>query len=126
MKRLSVLIVDDSSVMRKIVEQSVRHAGFDLDRVLEASNGSDALRMSREDGIDLILMDINMPGMDGIEFLRQWRAQNGIPHVPVMMITTEGAERRVLEAIALGARGYLRKPFSEDEVRRQLSELLAS
>lgn len=125
MKRLSVLIVDDSSVMRKIVEQSVRHAGFDLDRVLEASNGSDGLKMARDGGIDLILTDINMPGMDGIEFLRQLRAQNGASRVPVMMITTEGTERRVLEAIALGAGGYLRKPFSEDQVRRQLSELLA-
>src|ERR1700675_2199600 len=71
MKRPRVLIVDDSSVMRKIVERSLRQAGLDLGEVVEAGNGIEALAAVREGAFDLILSDINMPAMDGLEFLRQ-------------------------------------------------------
>ncbi len=126
MKKLSVLIIDDSSVMRKIVERSLRQAGLKLDRVMEADNGADALNMVQGGAIDLIFSDINMPKMDGIEFLRQVRATEGAKAIPVLMITTDGTEPKVLEAISLGARGYIRKPFSSDQVRQQVAEVLAT
>jgi two-component system, chemotaxis family, chemotaxis protein CheY len=126
MKKLSVLIIDDSSVMRKIVERSLRQAGLKLDRVMEADNGADALSMVQGGAIDLIFSDINMPKMDGIEFLRQVRATEGAKAIPVLMITTDGTEPKVLEAISLGARGYIRKPFSSDQVRQQVADVLAT
>lgn len=120
-----MLIVDDSSVMRKIVERSLRQAGLELEKVLEADNGIDAVGLVRQGALDLILSDINMPKMDGIEFLRQVQSIEEARSIPILMITTEGSEPKVLEAISLGARGYIRKPFSADQIRRQVSELLA-
>lgn len=126
MKKLDVLIVDDSSVMRTIVERSLRAAGFQLGRVVEAGNGTDALTVLDNTPVQMIFMDINMPEMDGIEFLRAVRTSERAKDIPVLMLTTEGSERKVLEAISLGARGYIRKPFASDEMRRQVSELLSS
>jgi two-component system, chemotaxis family, chemotaxis protein CheY len=125
MKKLSVLIVDDSSVMRKIVERALRQAGLELEKVIEAENGIEALKLVQDQMIDLILSDINMPKMDGIEFLRQLQSVDSTKAIPILMITTEGGEQKVMEAISLGARGYIRKPFSPDQVRQQVSELLA-
>lgn len=126
MGKLDVLIVDDSSVMRTIVERSLRAAGFQLGRVIEAGNGADALSVLDNTSVRLIFMDINMPEMDGIEFLRAVRKSESAKDIPVLMLTTEGSERKVLEAISLGARGYIRKPFTSDEMRRQVSEMLSS
>ena len=125
MKRLSVLIVDDSSAMRKIVERSLRQAGLELEKVIEAENGADALNQVSTQMIDLIFTDINMPKMDGIEFLRQLRAVERAKTIPILMITTEGGEQKVMEAISLGAKGYIRKPFSPDQVRQQVTDVFA-
>lgn len=125
MKKITVLIVDDSSVMRKIVERSLRQAGLALEKVIEADNGVDALNLVQTNTVDLILSDVNMPKMDGIEFLRQIQSIESAKGIPVLMITTEGSEQKVVEAISLGARGYIRKPFSADQVRQQVTELLA-
>jgi two-component system chemotaxis response regulator CheY len=124
MKPARVLIVDDSSVMRKIVGRSLRQAGLELQEVLEASNGSEALTMAREHPLDLILSDINMPMMDGLEFVRQLRANEGDQHVPVVMITTEAGEDRVVQALSNGASGYIRKPFTPDQIKERVIPLL--
>jgi two-component system chemotaxis response regulator CheY len=124
MKPARVLIVDDSSVMRKIVGRSLRQAGLELQEVLEASNGSEALTMAREHPLDLILSDINMPMMDGLEFVRQLRASEGDQHVPVVMITTEAGEDRVVQAVSNGASGYIRKPFTPDQIKERVIPLL--
>src|ERR1700739_1299979 len=107
MSEITALIVDDSSVMRKIVERALRQAGLAIKEVYEASNGVEALDVLRQKRVDLILSDINMPNMDGLEFLRQMRAQQMAPGVPVVMITTEGSEDQVREAIVAGAQGYI-------------------
>jgi CheY-like chemotaxis protein len=74
--------------------------------------------------VDLILSDINMPSMDGLEFLRQIRAQNLAPGVPVVMITTESSEEHVKQAILAGARGYIRKPFTAEQVKERVLPLI--
>lgn len=125
MKRLTVLIVDDSSVMRKIVESCLRQAGIELEKVIEADNGADALQQIEESAPDLIISDINMPRMGGLEFLAEIQKSEKGKDIPFLMITTEASEQKVLEAISLGVRGYIRKPFSADQVRLQVSELLA-
>jgi len=124
MKRPRILIVDDSSVMRKIVERSLRQAGLDLGEVVEAGNGIEALTAVREGVFDLILSDINMPAMDGIEFLRELRTIEEAKGTPVVMVTTEGSESRVVEALSIGAKGYIRKPFTPDQIKERVSPIL--
>jgi two-component system chemotaxis response regulator CheY len=124
MKPARVLIVDDSSVMRKIVGRSLRQAGLEIQEVLEASNGSEALSVAREHSLDLILSDINMPMMDGLEFVRQLRHIEGAQNVPVVMITTEAGEAHVVQALSSGASGYIRKPFTPDQIKERVIPLL--
>jgi two-component system, chemotaxis family, chemotaxis protein CheY len=124
MNEVRTLIVDDSSVMRKIVERSLRQAGIDPLVVHEASSGTEGLDVLKVREVDLILSDINMPSMDGLEFLRQIRAQNLAPGVPVVMITTESSEEHVKQAILSGARGYIRKPFTADQVKDRVLPLV--
>jgi two-component system chemotaxis response regulator CheY len=124
MTEIRTLIVDDSSVMRKIVERSLRQAGLDPLIVFEAGNGTDGLDLLKVQQVDLILSDINMPLMDGLEFLRQLRAQKLAPGVPVVMITTESSEEHVKQAILAGAQGYIRKPFTAEQVKERVLPLL--
>ena len=124
MKPARVLIVDDSSVMRKIVGRSLRQAGLDVLQVLEASNGSEALSLVRENPLDLILSDINMPVMDGMEFVRQLRGLESAQQTPVVMITTEAGEAHVVQALSLGASGYIRKPFTPEQIKERVIPLL--
>ncbi|MGA2349361.1 MAG: response regulator [Terracidiphilus sp.] len=124
MSEVRALIVDDSSVMRKIVERALRQAGLDPLVVHEAGSGVDGLDLLKVQQVDLILSDINMPAMDGLEFLRQLRAQNLAPGVPVVMITTESSEEHVKQAILAGAQGYIRKPFTAEQVKERVLPLL--
>jgi two-component system chemotaxis response regulator CheY len=126
MAEVRILIVDDSSVMRKIVERALRQAGLDSLVVHEASNGTEGLDLLRAKQVDLILSDINMPSMDGLEFLRQIQAQKLAPDVPVVMITTESSEEHVKQAIQSGARGYIRKPFTAEQVKERVLPLLTA
>ncbi|MFY9791455.1 MAG: response regulator [Candidatus Sulfotelmatobacter sp.] len=122
---IRALIVDDSSVMRKIVERSLRQAGIDLTEIFQAGNGAEALAILQESAVDLILCDINMPVMGGIEFIKQLPGVEHAKGVPVVMITTEGSESQVVEAISCGARGYIRKPFTPEQVKEHVIPVLA-
>lgn len=124
MKNVRALIVDDSSVMRKIVERSLRQAGLDLSEVKEASNGAEALALLATTPVELILCDINMPVMDGLEFVQRLKGVANAKGVPVVMITTEGGETHVVQALSAGARGYIRKPFTPDQVREHVLPLV--
>jgi two-component system chemotaxis response regulator CheY len=124
MSEIRALIVDDSSVMRKIVERALRQAGIPLGMVLEASSGKEGLDVLRREKVQLILSDINMPLMDGLEFLRTLRGERLAEGVPVVMITTESSEEHVRQAIVAGAQGYLRKPFTADQVKERVLPLV--
>ena len=124
MSEIRALIVDDSSVMRKIVERALRQAGLDSLVVHEAGSGTEGLDVLKAQHVDLILSDINMPLMDGLEFLRQIRAQNLAPGVPVVMITTESSMECVQQAIQAGAQSYIRKPFTAEQVKERVLPLL--
>lgn len=126
---MRALIIDDSAVMRKVVERALQQSGIDLTEVLQASNGEEALEALRADAaspekLRLIVSDINMPVMDGLQFLEARREQNLAPGVPVVMITTEGSEPFVLRAIAAGAKGYICKPFTPEQVKARVVPLL--
>lgn len=115
-----VLIVDDSTTMRKIVTRSLRQAGLDVGDVFEAADGEEALKLLETTSVDIILSDINMPNMDGIEFLRQKSTKGAIKGIPVVMITTEAGADILAEAKQLGAVGAIKKPFTPE----QLSDVL--
>jgi len=124
MDKIRALIVDDSSVMRKIIERSLRQAGVEIEKVVEASNGAEGLAALRENVVGIILCDINMPVMDGLEFVRQAATVENAKGVPIVMITTEGSESHVVQALQAGARGYIRKPFTPDQVKEHVLPLL--
>ncbi|WP_254063824.1 PleD family two-component system response regulator [Granulicella sp. S190] len=125
---MRALIIDDSAVMRKVIERALRQAGLELSEVLQASNGEEALQTLRENqgsgALSLILSDINMPVMDGLQFLEARKQENLAQGVPVVMITTEGNETFVLRAIAAGAQGYICKPFTAEQVKARVLPLL--
>lgn len=122
MPEVRALIMDDSSMMRKIVARALRQAGIDPLTVLEAGNGTDALELLARNPVDLIVSDIGIPGMDGLEFLRQIQAL--YPGIPVVVVTTESSAAYVKEAIRAGVRAYLRKPFTADQIKDRVLPLL--
>ena len=121
----NLLIVDDSTAIRKILLRVLNQTGLELGQVLEAGDGKEALRLMEGRDISLVLSDINMPNMDGLELLRALRGSPQWHDLPVVMITTEGGQARVEEAIELGATSYVRKPFSADLLRDKLAALLS-
>ena len=120
----TVLIVDDSAVMRKMVERSLRQAGVELEEVFEAKDGAKALALVRQNMLDLIVSDINMPTMDGLQFVRELQSLDYGKGVPVVIVTTEGSEARVVEALSSGARAYIRKPFTSEQIKDRVTPLL--
>lgn len=118
----NVLIVDDSSTMRKIISRSLRQAGLPIDDIFEAGDGIEGLSALEGKTVDLILSDINMPNMDGLEFIKNVRAK-GIK-VPIVMITTEGGEDILKEAINNGASDSIKKPFTPDQLNEKLGGIL--
>lgn len=120
-----VLLVDDSAVMRKIIQRNIKETGLIVDEFVEAGDGNQALDKVNEDGdLDLILLDWNMPNMSGIEFVKTLRSLNLTKRIPVVMVTTEGSDAKVSEAKESGADGYLTKPFTADQLRDTLGSYL--
>ncbi len=120
---LDVLIVDDSAAIRKIVQRMLTQAQVPVGKVLEAGDGVEALAALRQHPVQLVLTDINMPNMDGLQLLGQIRGSADWAKIPVIMITTEGGEAKVMEAVQRGANGYVRKPFTADQIKQKLDGL---
>ncbi len=120
----NVLLVDDSSTMRKIVGRSLRQAGLEFDNIYEAADGLLALEVLEKESVDIVLTDINMPNMDGISFLREKANRAHMKDIPVFMISTETGEDIINEAKALGAVGAIKKPFTADMVSEVLGPFL--
>lgn len=118
----NVLIVDDSSTMRKIISRSLRQAGLAVDEIFEAGDGIEGLNLLGNSQVNLVLSDINMPNMDGLEFIKQVRSRGN--KVPIVMITTEGGEDIIKEAINSGASDSIKKPFTPEQLKEKLGGLL--
>ncbi|HUJ22432.1 MAG TPA: response regulator [Bryobacteraceae bacterium] len=121
---LDVLIVDDSAAIRKILQRVLAQANLPLGKVVEAGDGREALEAMKQQPVGLILSDINMPNMDGLQLLGELKASDQWKHVPVLMISTEGSQSKVMEAVQLGARGFVRKPFTADQIKEKLASIL--
>ena len=121
---MNVLIVDDSAAIRKILQRVLGQANVPISQVFEAGDGQQALGVLKENKIGLILSDIKMPNMDGLQFLSQVRLVEEWKTIPFVMITTEGSHARVMEAVQLGASGYVRKPFTPDQIKEKLAGLI--
>jgi len=119
-----VLVVDDSAAIRKILQRVLRQTGMTIRSIHEAGDGQQALAVMSANHVDLVLTDINMPNMDGLQLLASLKAAAEWRDIPVVMITTEGGETKVAEAVRLGAAGYVRKPFTADQIKEKLAGIL--
>jgi two-component system chemotaxis response regulator CheY len=118
-----LLTIDDSKTIRRVISGVGTMLGYE---VLEAENGAIGLEVleERSDEIGLILLDWNMPGMNGLEVLKTVKADPRWKHIPVMMVTTEGEKEFIIKAIQAGAIHYQTKPFSQEDIAARIMEAL--
>jgi two-component system chemotaxis response regulator CheY len=119
-----ILIVDDSPAMRAFVRRVLDLSGFDVEECREAANGQEALDLLKCERIHAILTDINMPTMDGEEFLTRLAADEGLKSIPAVVISTDATGKRIERMKALGARGYVAKPFRPEDLRAEIERSL--
>ena len=119
-----VLIVDDSPAMRAFVRRVIQLSGFELAACFEAGNGLEALDLLSAEWVDAILTDINMPAMDGERFLEALQNSDLLRNIPAIVISTDATSHRIDRMLALGARGYLSKPFLPENLREELERTL--
>ena len=124
MKKRRVLVVDDSSTIRKIIQHSLHQANLNIGDILEASNGREALGPVQRFSFDLILTDIDMPLMDGLELLEALAYVRSAHGTPVVIITKHTSEAGVLRAMEAGARAFIRKPFTVKDLSEKIEPLL--
>ena len=120
----NVLIVDDSPAMRSFVRRVLEYSGFDIGECAQAGNGEEALALLQRQWMDVILTDLNMPKMDGLEFLRRLSRDPVLRTVPVLVVSTDRTDRRVQQMFGLGAKGYVKKPFAAETLREELESVL--
>jgi two-component system chemotaxis response regulator CheY len=120
----NVLIVDDSRSMRRVIKKIISISGFKMDQCFEAGNGKEALNVLADAWVDVIMSDINMPEMTGFELLEELQKDDLLKNIPVVVITTEGSEERMQYALNLGAKGFIKKPFLPEDLKRTLHEVI--
>ena len=118
----TMMVVDDSATMRKIFTRTIRKAGLSIaDEILEAGDGQEALDKISGNPVDIILCDINMPGMGGLEFVKKCREDQANANTKIVMISTESADDLIEGVKADGANGYVTKPFTPESIQKELS-----
>ena len=120
----NILIVDDSSPMRAVIKKVIKASGFDIGEFHEAGSGKEALQVLDDQWLDVVLSDYNMPEMNGLEMLQKMKQNEMMKDIPVIMVTTEGSSKRVDEFMQTGASAYIKKPFTPEQIRTQLEQLL--
>lgn len=117
----SILAVDDSTSMRQMVAFTLKSAGYSVE---EAADGQQALDIARNKGFDLVLSDVNMPIMDGIELIRHLRALANYKFTPILMLTTEAGVEKKQQGKEAGATGWIVKPFNPDQLLNTVKRVL--
>ena len=120
---LDVLIVDESEAIRKILRRVLLQANVALGQVMEAGDGIEALEMLKSNKVGLILSDVKLPKMDGLQLLGRVKSDPDYRDIPMVMVTAEGSQAKVMEAVTLGAAGYIRKPFTSEQIKEKLTGL---
>ncbi|MDA8383614.1 MAG: chemotaxis response regulator CheY [Betaproteobacteria bacterium] len=120
-KNIKFLIVDDFSTMRRIVRNLLKELGFN--NADEAEDGVAALHKLHGGGFEFVVSDWNMPNMTGLELLKAIRADAGLKHLPVLMITAEAKKENIIEAAQAGASGYIVKPFTAATLEEKLNKI---
>lgn len=114
---LNILIVDDSSLTRKAIRRILSMVELEIGEILEAENGLSALKVLDESKVDLVLADLNMPQMGGVEMIHKMKSTETMRSIPVVIISTESSMARIKELLAQGVKDYLHKPFAPEEFR---------
>ena len=120
----NVMIVDDSATQRAMIRRALLMAGLEIGEMYEASTGIQALARLGEHEVAVILLDIHMPAMNGLQLLSRMRQHERLRNIPIVIASTEGSEERLEQLSALGVAGYLRKPFAPEQLRDVLKPLL--
>lgn len=120
----SLMIVDDSATMRKIIMRTVRMSGLEFDRTEEAGDGVEALEKLSSAPVDVMLCDINMPQMSGTEVVKKVRELPACADTKIIMVSTESSQDLIDSLLADGANGYITKPFTPEKFQEKLSPLI--
>ncbi len=118
-----VLVVDDSSVMRQIIKNTLKQLGFDVANLSDAEDGQMGLKRAKEGGLDLIISDWNMPKMTGIEFLKAVREDDSVKGIPFLMVTSEADKEKIVEAVQAGVSQYIVKPFNANQLEEKIKAI---
>lgn len=119
-----LLVVDDSLPMRSIIIRTIKASGFSDAEFFQAGNGKEALALLANEWVDLVVTDYNMPDMNGMELIQEMKKDDILQVIPVLVVTTEGSQQKVEEFIAKGAAGYVKKPFTPEAIRDQITHIL--
>ena len=120
----SLMIVDDSATMRKIIMRTVRMSGLEFDRTEEAGNGVEALEKLNADTVDIMLCDINMPEMSGTELVKKVRELDSCKAMKIIMVSTESSQDIMDSTMADGANGFISKPFTPEVFQEKLAPFM--
>ena len=120
----SILIVDDSLPMRSVIKKTLKTAGFGTSQFTEAANGKEALEVMKNDWIDIILTDYNMPVMNGMDLIKEIKNSDLLKDIPVVVISTEGNDEKIKQFMDFGAAGYITKPFTPESIRDLIINIL--
>lgn len=120
----TLLIVDDSATMRKIIMRTVKMSGLEFDTTEEAENGVEALEKLGAGPVDIMLCDVNMPEMSGIELVKEVRKLSDCENTKIIMVSTESSQELIDGVIADGANGFITKPFTPEKFQEELSPFM--
>lgn len=120
------LLIDDSALVRKSLKKTLAMSAVDVGNTIEAENGKEALKLMKENWVDMIFLDINMPVMDGIEFMQAYRSDDTLEDTPVVVISTEGSKERKELLQELDIAAYLRKPASPEVIAECVERILGA
>lgn len=119
-----ILLVDDSATTRAVIKRTITMAGVAVDNLLEAANGKEALAALEHFKIDIVFADLNMPEMGGVELTERIRANPDWAHVAIIIVSSESMEKKIAMLRQQGIRGYIKKPFTPEQIRDVINEVI--
>ena len=120
----TIMVVDDSETIRSVLERTIGMTKLPVDAIIQAENGKDALEKLEDNWVDIVFTDINMPEMSGVELVDAMNEHSEFSDIPVVIVSTEGSKTRIEELRKKGIKGYLRKPFTPENIRDIIIETL--